>query len=110
MRVNYIGGTNDPGLLKKLHHITGEWMAPNNPESTTIGMEGLYLTTYDSALSVNLNSKWQVYENFRISVDAGYIHPWLDQSANVWGQSRMNGVSDNVRDAWSINRAFVYQF
>ncbi len=110
LRVNYIGGTNDPGLLKKLHRITGEWMPPNNPDSTVIGMEGLYLTTYDGALSVNLNTKWQVYENFRISVDAGYIHPWLDQSASVWGRSRMNGVSDDVRDAWSINSAFVYQF
>lgn len=110
LRVNYIGGTNDPGLLKALHRITGEWMAPNNPDGNVLGMEGLYLTARDGALSFNFNNEWQMYENFRIYLDAAYIHPMLDTSSDVWGQSRMNGKSDDVRDAWNISCTFMYSF
>lgn len=110
LTVNYMGGTNQPGLIKKLHQITGEWLAPNNPNGTTIGMEGLYMTTLDTALSVTIQNEWKMYENFTISLGAGYIHPMLDQSNSVWGHSRMNGRSDSVYDAWNIDCNFMYSF
>lgn len=109
-RANYFGGTNNPDLIKALHKITGEWMTPNNFTGDTVGVEGLYMTTRDTALGFNLENEWKVYENFKIFVDAAYIHVMLDQSSNVWGQSKMNGRSDDVRDAWNLSCTFMYSF
>lgn len=96
VRLNLIGGTNDPSLLSALHQRTGVWMAPNE---TALGKEGLYLTRNDTALEININNDFKVYENLTVAVDAAYIRLWLDKSDDVWGQSRMNGVSDTARDA-----------
>lgn len=107
VRLNLIGGTNDPALLPALQRRTGIWMAPNE---TALGKEGLYLTRNDTALEINLNNDFKLYENLKIALDAAYIHLWLDTSANVWGQSRMNGVSDSVHDAWLLSCTVIYSF
>jgi len=108
LRVSYIGGTNDPAILKKLHNDTGSWMAPN--DSTIAGREGLYLTRNDSLLEVGLSNKYKMYDNFTIYSSAYYDALFLDKSASVWGNSRMNGKSDQSADAWNVSVTFVYQF
>lgn len=111
-RVNYIGGTNSPTMAKKMS-LNG--MAANgytyDPEQfANVGHEAMYLTSMDSALEVGLTNTYQMYENFVINVEADYIALWLDHSRSVWGNSKMNGKSDQERDAWNINASFVYSF
>lgn len=77
---------------------------------TGIGMDPLYLTTNDTAMEVGLTNSYKMYENFTVYLDAAYIATWLDQSDSVWGKSKMNGKSDQVRDPWNVNLSFVYAF
>jgi hypothetical protein len=62
------------------------------------------------ALEIGLYSEYQMYENFKVFLDADYIATWLAQSKAVWGESRMNGKNDQVRDPWNANLGFVYSF
>ena len=111
-RVNYISGTNSPTMAKKMSlngmAANGTIYAPG--EFANVGREAMYLTTMDSALEVGLTNTYQMYENFVINVEADYIALWLDHSRSVWGNSKMNGKSDQERDAWNINASFVYSF
>lgn len=109
LRVNYIGGTNDPGVLKKLHSATGSWMAPND-NAGYAGREGLYLTRNDGLLEVGLSNKYKMYENFTIYSSLYYDALFLDKSDSVWGHSCMNGENDRTADAWNASVTFVYQF
>lgn len=111
IRFNLIGGTNDPGLLKKLHDKTGIWMSPNNfsGENAT-GMENLYLTTRDTAIEFGVTNNYKIYENLRLGFDFSYMKLFLDKSHDVWGNSRMNGKSDKVCDTWNFACFFGYSF
>lgn len=112
-RVNLIGGTNSPTMGKKLSRYG---MAANGNVDTNIagsnniGMDPLYMTTEDYAMEVGLTNTYQMYENFTVMLDAAYLATWLDQSKSVWGNSKMNGKSDEVRDPWNVNLSFVYSF
>ena len=110
LRVNLIGGTNDPNLVKKLNR-NGLSLAPNaGGVDGTAGMDPLYMTSQDYALEVGLTNTYKMYDNFTIMLDAAYLATWLDQSKSVWGNSQMNGKSDEVRDPWNVNLSFVYSF
>ena len=109
--ISLLGGTNDPGILKKYHERTGEWMAPNNPEGTTkVGRENLYLTTRDYALEFGLLNEYKIYDNLQVNLEASYIALWLDKSDDVWGQSLTGGDHRDIRDAWNVSVLFIYSF
>lgn len=111
LRVNLIGGSNDPGILKSIHEKTGVWMSPNNYDGQTImGMDTMYLTRNDTILECGIKNDYQIYENLKFSLDFSYMALWLDKSDDVWGQSRINGRNDDVRDAWNITAGFTYTF
>lgn len=113
LRVNYIGGTNSPTMAKKITNSFGGIYAhgPNSSQwGNALGMDPMYLTTSDSALEFGLFNSYKMYENFEITVEADYIVPWLDQSRSVWGNSKMNGRSDEVLDPWNLNLTFLYYF
>ncbi|MDR3357459.1 MAG: outer membrane homotrimeric porin [Desulfovibrio sp.] len=104
--LNYIGGTNSPTMAKKLVNV-----AAKNPYAARgNGHDPLYMTTLDSALEIGLRNTYQMYENFQVYFEGAYIATWLDQSRTVWGNSKMNGKNDQVRDPWNINLSFVYSF
>ena len=107
-RVNLIGGTNSPTAAKKISAYGGA--ANSGGMDGVLGMDPLYMTTEDYAMEVGLTSTYQMYENFTIMLDAAYLATWLDQSKSVWGNSAMNGKSDEVRDPWNVNLSFVYSF
>lgn len=112
-RINYIGGTNSPTMAKKITNRFGGLYehGPNSSQwGNVLGMDPMYLTTNDSALEFGLFNSYKMYENLEITVEADYIVPWLDQSRSVWGNSKMNGKSDDVRDPWNINLTFLYSF
>ncbi len=107
-RVNVIGGTNSPSMAKKMSNTWGGGNLAAN--SNAVGMDPLYMTTMDYAMEIGLTNSYQMYENFTVMLDAAYLATWLDQSKSVWGNSRMNGKSDEVRDPWNVNLSFVYSF
>ncbi|QCC85811.1 hypothetical protein DDIC_07975 [Desulfovibrio desulfuricans] len=111
IRINLIGGTNDPNLIKKLHGKTNIWMSPNNySNENSTGMENLYMTTKDTALECGITNTYMIYENLKLGIDASYMKLFLDKSADVWGNSRMNGKSDNVKDSWNVSLYLAYNF
>ena len=111
-RINYIGGTNDHNILKKLHR-EGIYPTPNASglsDSYNVGVENMYLTDLDSALEIGLYNEYKMYDNFKIALDANYVAMFLDDSHKTWKDARMNGKSRDVRDAWNVNVSFVYEF
>ena len=113
LRVNLIGGTNSPDLAKKMNR-NGNSVAANGfglaDKGEALGMDPLYMTSQDYAMEVGLTNTYKMYDNFTIMLDAAYLATWLDQSKSVWGNSKMNGKSDEVRDPWNVNVSFVYSF
>lgn len=112
-RINYIGGTNSPKLLKKLRRAGYDIAANDGPG---VGLDSMYLTRMDSALEFGFNTEYKMYENFTIAFDASYIALWLNDGRTTWKGSPMNGygggnhASRDVRDAWNLNVTFAYEF
>ena len=111
-RVNLIGGTNSPSMAKKLSNngIAANGMGLAGGATEALGMDPLYMTSMDYAMEIGLTNTYKMYDNFTIMLDAAYLATWLDQSRSVWGTSKMNGKSDEVRDPWNVNVSFVYSF
>ncbi len=105
-RINYIGGTNKHGLLKKLHRTPTGFAA----NQSGLGVDSFYLTDLDSAMEFGLETTYKMYENFTVAFDASYIALWLDDSRKTWGHTPMNGRDRDVRDAWNLNVTFAYEF
>lgn len=106
LRANYIGGTNSPSMAKKL---VGMGFSANTNQGT-LGMDPLYMTTSDKVLEIGLTNVYKISENLTTQLDIAYLATWLDHSKAVWGNSRMNGRSDQVRDPWNINLTLAYSF
>ena len=112
-RLNLIGGTNSTTMTRYLAGHNGAYKTlkdSTGPNSQLAGMNPLYMTTNDTALEFGLSNDYKMYDNFTVSLDAAYIATWLDQSRGVWGNSKMNGRSDQERDPWNVNVRFVYSF
>ncbi len=108
LRVNLIGGTNDPGVLKKLYR-----MGVTNPvNKAAYGVENLYMTKGDTALELALSNEYKMYENFTIALDASYIAMWMSNDKYGGVKKQLSGVSTrhDVRDAWNIAVSFAYEF
>ncbi len=109
LRVNLIGGTNDPGVLKKLYRM--DMYKAVNTGGTT-GIDNLYMTQGDTALELALSNEYKMYENFTIALDASYIAMWMSDDKYNGVKKQLSGVSGNhdVRDAWNVAVSFAYQF
>ena len=116
-RVNFYNGTNSPTMAK---YIKGEYDMPGH-RHFSYGTDfynvnpngGIYLTQKDYAVEFGLLSTYQMYENFRIHVEANYVALALDQSASVWGGFVRDGKyvhANSLEDAWNINMSFIYRF
>jgi hypothetical protein len=111
-RINYIGGTNSPKVLKKLHRAQQKGWAGPVPAANNggVGVDNLYMTRCDSALEFGLHNEYKMYENFTVAFDASYIALWLSNDRTTWKRTPMNGRSRDVRDAWNLNVTFAYEF
>jgi len=119
LRVNFFGGTNSPQMAK---YILGKKTAGARggfiDDFNSTG--GLYLTTQDYGLELNLDSSYKIYENLEMIVSLGYIHLWLDQSRAVWGADPHRGLAGagngahtrgvSVTDALKAALYFQYSF
>ena len=111
LRVNLIGGTNDPGILKKLYRMGAYYQNPVN--DSAVGVENLYMTQGDTALEIGLLNEYKMYENFTIALDANYIAMWMSDDKYGGVKKVLSGVSNSnhdVRDAWNVSVSFAYEF
>ena len=70
LRINHFRGTNAPVMAK---YFLGKKVAGGDYTTTTVGtdfnagVEGVYLTTQDSATEFSLVNEWKIYKNFRMA-------------------------------------------
>lgn len=93
LRVAYYRGTNDAGIVRDLG-----WL-PN------FCGEQQYLTDKDHVWEVNVNTKYQIYENLGIFLELGYLR--LDRDKDVWKDMGRRSSSEN---AWKQQILFQYKF
>ena len=122
LHVNYYQGTNSSGMARYVKGAPSRYniVHPNcerprdRADFNTADYYGLYLTDKDKAFEVGLASRYQIYENLTMLVEANYIALWLDNSRSVWGGfTDGNGVyrhANSTEDLWNVNLSFIYKF
>ena len=100
-RVAYWGGTNSPEMAKYAADPTA-W------EDGSIS-DGLYLTRNDGLLEFNLINSYQMYENFEINLELGYMVNFFDN--DTWKKAGHDTYSAyEKQDAWKAQLIFAYSF
>ena len=90
LRATYVRGTNN----KAMAAVSGE---------AAYGVDGLYLTTGDSAWEFDFDTKYEIYKNLAMHVELSYIKLDLDKSA--WGP-----VSSDDEKAYKAGIYLTYDF
>lgn len=106
LRIAYWRGTNSTGMVK----YAASRDAWNYSYGFTPNKAGIYLTTEDALLELNLDNYWQVYDNLRIGLELGYIVN--NMSANTWQDSSRNYLGSNIgmQDVWKATLYVGYTF
>lgn len=103
-RVAYWAGTNSPTMAK----YAGSPDAWSNGSENAMS-DGLYLTTNDSLLEFNLINKYQMYENFEVNFELGYMINFFDE--DTWKKADRSSMSTyEKQDAWKAQLIFAYTF
>ena len=117
LRVNHFMGTNDPVMAKYFlgkKNANGDYTTTRVGTDFNAGVEGIYLTTRDSATEFSLVNEWQIYKNLRMNLEGHYVMLNLDTSRGVWGRGPVASGgwvgNPNLRDAWQCNLSFYYSF
>lgn len=100
-RVAYWGGTNDTGMVKYMNYADSwndGWASNNSP----------YLTTEDGLLEFNLVNNYQMYENFAVNLELGYVANFMDN--DTWEKAGNRNSSFSKQDAWKAQLVFNYSF
>ncbi len=108
---NVFGGTNSPKMANYITGRHGDTVDGRNlyRNNTDFNSFGTYLTTNDTGLEINFDTRWQAEENLQILLNTGYIHLWLDEG--TWGRyGNLKGKSLNYKDAWEATLNVVYSF
>ena len=108
-RVAYWGGTNAPKMAKYAAHpwsYESNWGSGSYRDSFAAEPE-LYLTTNDGLLEFNLINSYQMYENFEINLELGYVVNMVD--SDTWKKANRAEGCDN-QDAWKAQLIFAYTF
>ena len=95
LRVAYWGGTNSPAMTKYL------------PASAFTAGEGVYLTTNDGLVEINVDTTYQIYENLEAALELGYIVNAVD--THTWNRSYKN-TQLSKGDAYKAALVFSYSF
>jgi hypothetical protein len=98
--VIYFKGTNDVDYLKQ-SNVTGG-------TSNTKAVYGQFLTTKDSLWEVDLNTKYQIYDELSLGLELGYINPSFDKSA--WGAVNSDFNNYGNQDAYKASLLVNYSF
>ncbi|MEG2173287.1 MAG: outer membrane homotrimeric porin [Desulfovibrionaceae bacterium] len=96
LRVVYWGGTNAASMIRQ----TSNPQAWNNES-------GLYLTTLDHLVEINVDNNYRIYENLEAVVELGYIINGMDRDA--WRKHSAEKSYQNA-DAWKAALLLKYTF
>lgn len=101
LRVAYMGGTNHKDAVRDMgaNHIFF-----SNDHQNPGGVPYLNLATSETALEINFDNNYQIYENLGMFVDLGYIRLDLDNDL------RSNSAVDSSKNAWKAMTGFRYSF
>ncbi|MEG6504510.1 outer membrane homotrimeric porin [Nitratidesulfovibrio sp. 1201_IL3209] len=91
-RVVYMQGTNDADVIKDTAGAAA-FFSPKRGE--------VFLTDDDSAIEVNFDTTYKIYENLSLVVEMGWIK--LDMDEDTWG-------TDDFSDAKKLVFNFIYEF
>ena len=100
IRVAYYRGTNDADLVKN-----NQDDFDNRYNNIMFFGDRMYLTDEDSAIEVNFDHKYQIYENLAAFLELGYIHMSLDD--DTWKRTNQG---DDTSDAWKAQLSFQFKF
>ena len=104
----------DISFIEKLSHTVrvayyeGTNAKLGDPDTDPVAVfgESVYMTRKDYAIEANLDSQYQIYENFTAVLELGYIYMDLDK--NGFEYNERNGDVDE--NAWQANLIFRYAF
>ena len=89
LAVGYYRGTNDKEMAK----YTVPYKTLSDANSNFGLKNSTYLTTKDYAWEVNLDTKYDIYEDLTLFVELGYIHLGLD--SGTWSQAMIDDTNKN---------------
>ena len=95
----YIKGTNDVDYLKQTN-VTAT--------AGTNAAYGRFLTTKDSLFEVDVNSKFQIYDELSLGLELGYINPNFNK--NAWGAVNRDYQNYGNQDAYKAGLIVNYNF
>ena len=101
-RVAYWGGTNSPSMAKYMGQAR-DWANGYDQDNN-----GPYLTTNDGLLEFNLVNSYQMYENFDVNLELGYIANFVDN--DTWNKAGNHNSSFQKQDMWKAQLIFAYSF
>lgn len=94
LRVIYYQGTNNREMVRQGFI--------RNPQQTVTTFT--YMTTSDRAVEVNVDSHYQMYKNFYMSVELGYIR--MQQDTALWKSVGYEANKNNFKASLSFNYLF----
>jgi len=96
LRAGYYHGTNNSAMPKAA-----------NMASYPSRIDGpfAYLTTSDDAWELNADTRYKVYENLELAVEAAYVRLNLDEG--TWGKKIVNEVD---KDSYRVSIGLKYSF
>lgn len=100
-RVAYWGGTNSTSMVKYMGDASAWSYGYGNNTSP-------YLTTNDGLLEFNLVNSYQMYENFDVNLELGYIANFMDN--DTWKKAGNRDSSFQKQDMWKAQLIFAYSF
>jgi hypothetical protein len=98
----YLHGNNSPRAIRGLNALLGggDLYAGSNPYFVM----GRDLTTNEFAYGLNLDTKYNIYENLAAVVETGWAHGQFQKS--VWGRY----LAEKQTDAWKVAFGLTYKF
>ncbi|MBO4683751.1 MAG: outer membrane homotrimeric porin [Desulfovibrio sp.] len=105
-RVALWGGTNSPKMAKYASSPVA-WDSDWGKADSAPYENELYLTKMDYLLEFNLVNSYQMYENFEVNFELGYIVNMFDH--DVWKKAATRQAYTK-QDAWKAQLIFAYTF
>lgn len=97
LRVGYYRGTNSENAVRRGLNVVG---APQTLYNQ--GTNGIYLSKKDAMWEANFDSVYQMYNNFQLALEIGYLRLQLDEA--LWNVENLD------KNAYRAALTFAYNF